>query len=120
MWRKHIIFIQDSLKFSTYPIYTLDTFYFEKAFVKQMSTNKKYIEVLLENENYTASVVFDFTNSSDLQSIPIYKMLTNLKQDSPVLAVIHLQDFTLSNKDIEEGSKKLKLAADLRAIYNAK
>src|ERR1700709_15440 len=55
MWKKHMRFIQDTLNFSTYPIYALDTFYFEKVSIKQRTErNKKYIDVLLGSKYYTA------------------------------------------------------------------
>lgn len=94
-WLKHSILIQDSLGFKSYPP-NPDTFYFQHAFVKQITENqKKLIDVILINGNYLAHNYFDITDSRNLE-VPLYHDLLTLTESRPVRAEIDLKDVYLN------------------------
>ena len=112
-----MIFIQDSLKFKSYPA-NPDTFYFEKAVVKQNTQKgRRMMEVILMNRNYFSHNYYDITDNVPLE-IKIYKEFLSLNADRPVLAEINLQDVRLSEAYGDVKDKVFCLYLNINSIKN--
>ena len=119
MWSKHILFIQDTMKFSTFPEYTLDTFYFEKAHIEfKKEKDGTRIDVMFQNETYDANAGFVFSRKQPLELFPEYLMLKKLKNDLPVFAVIHVQGFGLNPGLLKQRTIRPILACTVKSIFN--
>jgi len=122
MWNRHMRFIQDTLKFSTYPSRTIDTFYFDKVNVKRKEYNNKVIfDVILENKYYSSISSLAFVKTPNLKDmLPLYGMLSNINQNKPVIALINLQDLFIGDTNLDKGIKKIYLSLSFDSIYNTK
>jgi hypothetical protein len=119
MWGKHVKFIQDSLKIS---ISTIDTFIFQNAVVREFigaKDGKRYLHLFLDNGNYATEAIYRGVQDKDLRESDIYKMIKNLKPNTPIKAVGTLKGLSLSRPNVEEGIKKIILDFRLDCVYNS-